>query len=140
MSDASRTEPTRFEPPASDVSRPFWEATRRRELIVQWCLDCDAPFFYPREVCPNCLSENIEWRRCTGRGTVYAVTVEHHPQNPLMSFRAPYAVALVELDEGVRMLTNIVGCPPELVTVDMSVTVTWEPLSDGRHLALFEPL
>jgi uncharacterized protein len=140
VSEARGAELSRFEPPVSEISKVFWDATRRKELIVQWCVDCDAPFFYPRAVCPVCIGENIEWRRCSGRGTVYAVTVEHHPQNPMMASRAPYAVALVELEEGIRMLTNIVGCTPKNVAVDMHVTVTWEPLSDGRHLMVFEPL
>lgn len=132
-------EVTRLEPPISSVSAPFWDATRARLLTLQWCIDCETPVFYPRAVCPGCLGSALEWRPASGDGCVYAVTVEHRPQNPGMAAMAPYAVALVDLDEGVRMLTNVVGCPPEEVSVGMRVSVTWEALSDGRHLPLFEP-
>jgi uncharacterized OB-fold protein len=70
---------------------------------------------------------------------VYAVTVEHRPQDPRLASRAPYAVALVDLDDGARMLTNIVGCDPTSVTVGMPVAIAWEPLSDGRQLPVFTP-
>lgn len=129
----------RFEPPASEVALPYWDATRERRLLVQWCLDCERPIFYPREVCPFCLGVRLEWREASGGGTVYAVTVEHRPQNPKMAERAPYAVALVDLDEGVRMLTSIVGTDPLAVRVGDRVRVAWEALSDGRHLPVFEP-
>jgi uncharacterized OB-fold protein len=69
---------------------------------------------------------------------VHAVVVEHRPPSPFGD-DAPYAVAVVDLDEGVRMVTNVIGCAPDEVTVGMAVRVTWEPLSDGRHLPLFEP-
>jgi hypothetical protein len=70
---------------------------------------------------------------------VYAVTVEHRPQDPRLRDRAPYAVALVDLKEGVRVMTNVVGCDPNVVAAGMAVSVTWEELSDGRNLPLFEP-
>ena len=131
---------TRMEPPVTDTSQPFWDATKDKRFLVQWCVDCRQPVFYPREVCPSCMGSDLEWRESTGRGVLYAVTVEYKPQNPAMAERAPYAVALVDLDDGIRMLSNVVGCPPEEITVGMPVQVTWEELSDGRHLPLFEPL
>ena len=93
----------------------------------------------PREVCPGCLGTDLEWRPASGDGTVYAVTVEHRPQNPAMRELAPYTVALVDLDEGVRMLSSVVGAQPDSVAVGQRVHVTWEPLSDGRNLPLFTP-
>jgi uncharacterized OB-fold protein len=130
----------RIDPPSSSVAAPFWDATRGQQLVLPWCASCDAPFFYPREVCPRCLGAQIQWRPASGRGTVYAVTVEHRPQNPMMAAMAPYAVALVQLDEGVRLLSNIVTDEPLDVRVGQPVRVTWEALSDGRHLPLFEPV
>lgn len=127
----------RIEPPVTSVTTPFWEATRDQQLVLPWCTECDAAFFYPREVCPRCLGASIEWKPASGKGTVYAVTVEHSPQNPAMAAMAPYAVALVDLAEGVRLLSNIVGGPAEEVAVGDQVTIAWEPLSDGRHLPLF---
>jgi len=133
------SEPTRPEPPVSDVSQPFWDATRERRLLVQWCRACDRPVFYPREVCPTCLDADLEWRESAGTGTVHAMTIEHRPQNPQFAKRVPYAIALVDVAEGWRMLTNLVECDPLTVAVGTPVTVAWEPLSDGRNLPLFTP-
>jgi uncharacterized OB-fold protein len=129
----------RMEPPLEEVSAPFWDGARKGELRLPWCAACNEPFWYPREVCPRCLDSSIEWRKASGRGTVYAVTVENRPQNPGMAAMAPYAIALIDLDEGVRMLSNVVGCAADDVVVGMRVEVTWEPLSDGRQLPLFMP-
>jgi uncharacterized OB-fold protein len=128
----------RFEPPIGEDSVPFWDATREQRLVLPWCTACEKPIWYPRPTCPRCLSSSIEWRPASGRGEVYAVTVDHKPQNPGLAAMAPFAVALVELDEGVRLVGNVVGGDPEQVTVGMPVVVAWEPLSDGRHLPVFE--
>lgn len=140
MSTAEAVAPRRPEPPVSELTRPFWEATRRREYLLQWCSSCETPIFYPREICPACLGTQMEWRPSRGSGEVHAVSVQHLPAAAFPAFNeGPYAVALIELAEGVRVMSNVVGCPPEEVTVGMQVTVTWEPLSDGRNLPLFEP-
>ena len=128
--------PARFEPPASELTEPFWEATRRRELLLQWCGACDAVVHYPREVCPACLGTDLEWRPASGRGTVYATSVMHKPAHPGLADRVPYTVALVDLEEGARLMTNIVGGDAPVGT---TVVVTWEELSDGRALPLFSP-
>jgi uncharacterized protein len=130
--------PRRFEPQPGDASAPYWEGTRAQQLVLQWCLDCEQPVHYPRVACPRCLGARFEFRPASGHGTVHAVVVDHRPPSPFGD-DAPYAVALVDLDEGVRLITNVVGCEPHDVAVGMPVRVTWEPLSDGRHLPLFEP-
>ena len=135
MTDARRP----FEPPASELTQPFWDATREHRLLVQWCTACDEPVWFPREVCLRCLGNTLEWRAASGAGSVYAFLVEHRPNLPGVFGDAPYVVALVELDEGVRLMTNVIGCPTETVVVGMPVRVTWEPLSDGRNLPQFEP-
>jgi uncharacterized protein len=122
----------RFLAEPSEAAIPFWDATREQRLDLQWCLDCEAPVHFPRVVCPRCLGTRFEWRTASGDAEVYSVVVEHRAEEP-------YAVALVDLTEGVRMLTNVVGCPPDDVRVGMPVRVTWEALDDGRHLPLFEP-
>ncbi|MDQ6698273.1 MAG: OB-fold domain-containing protein [Actinomycetota bacterium] len=133
-------ERTRFEPPESEAGRPFWAATRERRLVLQWCRSCALPIHYPRDACPRCLDDDLEFRPSSGVGTVYAVSVMPKPANPSMSGREPYAVALVDLDEGVRLMSNIVGVDPQAVRVGTPVRVRWEPLSDGRHLPQFEPI
>jgi uncharacterized OB-fold protein len=132
------TTATRLEPPPSEVAQPYWDATREGRLMLPWCTDCRHAFWFPREICPRCFGSAIEWREASGRGTVHACTVEHSAQT--RALEAPYVVALVQLDEDVRVMTNIVGCPPDAVTVGLAVQVVWEPLSDGRQLALFEPV
>jgi uncharacterized OB-fold protein len=127
------------EPPVSEVTEPFWDATRDRRLLIQWCTECDAFVSYPREICPACLGSALEWRAASGAGEVYACTVEHRVTMPGPWGDEPYVVALVALTEGPRVMTNIVGCDPETVTVGMPVRVAWEELSDGRNLPLFEP-
>jgi len=136
----------RVEPAATEVTDAFWDATREQRYLVQWCGDCGTPIFYPREVCPQCLSADaLEWRESGGAGTVYAVSVQHRPANPTMADRVPYVVALVEVDAGggdaqtVRVMSNVVNCDPESVHVGDAVALTWEPLSDGRNLPQFEP-
>jgi uncharacterized OB-fold protein len=132
--------PTRIEPPVTEASAPFWDATRERRLVLPWCLACERAFWFPREVCPRCLSSRIEWRQASGRGEVYAFTVEHRPTQLQAVFGdAPYVIALVELDEGVRLMSNVVGVATGGAAVGLTVTVTWEPMSDGRHLVLFTP-
>jgi uncharacterized protein len=136
----------RLEPPVGPESGPFWAATREGRLLVQWCTACDRGVFYPRALCPFCSGGSpaggtLEWREASGRATVHAAVVEHRPEAAGASFSGgePYCIALVDLEEGVRMMTNIVGCPVGEVHSGMAVTVSWEPLSDGRQLALFRP-
>lgn len=133
-------ERTRFEPPMTPTTEHFWEATKQRRFLVQWCDPCAQPIFYPREVCPRCLSaDGLVWRESKGTGTIYAVSVQHRPANPTMAARVPYAVALVELDDGIRLMSNVIGCDPGDIRVGQAVQVAWEPLSDGRNLPQFEP-
>lgn len=129
----------RMEPPVSEASKPFWEATKSKELHLQWCRDCNRAVHYPREACPNCLGSNLEFRPSSGVGEVYAVSVMHRPGNPAMADKIPYAVAIVELEGGARMMTNVEGMPAMDVKVGQKVKVTWEELSDGRHLPIFGP-
>jgi uncharacterized OB-fold protein len=129
----------RLEPPVTEVSEPFWQATREHRLMVQRCADCESWVWYPRTACTKCLGENLRWTRVSGKGTVYAFSVHHRPGVAEMKGRVPYVVALVELEEGVRLLSNLVACDPESVHVDQAVRLTWEALSDGRNLPVFEP-
>jgi uncharacterized protein len=135
----------RLEPASTEATDPFWAGTREQKYLVQWCSACATPIFYPREVCPSCLSaESLAWRESSGRGTVYAASVQHRAANPTMADRVPYVVALVEVDAGdgastVRVMSNVINCDAESVRVGDAVSITWEALSDGRHLPQFEP-
>ena len=131
--------PKLLEPKGTALTEPFWEATRQGRLLLQWCLDCDAVVFYPREVCPRCLGHDLDWRAAAGTGTVYAISVQHRAGPGRDEADGPYAVALVELPEGARLMTNVVGGPPESVAVGQAVRVHWHPLADGRQLPFFTP-
>jgi uncharacterized protein len=130
---------TLVEPPIGAGAEPFWDATRDRRLVLPWCSGCDRAHWYPRVVCPHCLGDAIDWRPATGVGVVHAVSVQHKPGPGRDPAAGPYAVALVELPEGVRMMANIVGGEPDRAHVGMPVELTWHPLSDGRHLPQFRP-
>jgi len=119
---------------SSALSGPFWEATRNQQLVLPWCVHCERAVWFPREVCPSCRGTEFDWRPASGAGQVQAVSVGRGADDDT------YAVALVVLPEGVRMMSNIVGCAAEDITVGMPVRVTWQPLSDGRHLPMFEPV
>lgn len=113
-----------FLPPVGEASGPFWEATRERRLSLQWCPACERAIHFPRLMCPGCGGEEFAWRDAAGTGTVHAVTVRPDAD----------PVALVDLPEGVRLMSNLVADLP----VGTAVRVHWRPLSDGRHLPWFE--
>ena len=139
MTTEDKAKPRRFEPPASETTEPFWEATKEQRFLIQRCDACDSAIFYPREVCPQCLSsDSLSWRESSGNGTIYAASVQEKPANPMMADRVPYVVALVELDDGIRLMSNVINCEPYDATVGKPVQLTWEALSDGRHLPQFE--
>ena len=121
-------------PSPTDVSRPFWDGCARGELMLQRCRDCGKPYFYPRPVCPECGSTDVEWFTASGHATLYSYVINHRPA-PGFEADAPYAIAVVELAEGPRMMTNIVGVPntPEELILDMELQVTFEPRG---HLSL----
>ncbi len=131
---------TLAEPPPSDEVAPFWEATRRSELVLPWCRSCEQPFWYPRAVCPRCLSDDIDWRGASADGVVYAASVQHLPGPGRDAADGPYVVALVDLTAGVRVMGNVSRCAPDEVHVGMRVLGIWHPLSDGRQLLQFAPM
>ena len=125
---------------SSDESRPFWDATREQRFVLPWCTGCDAAIWYPRLVCPAVSRRRdrvARRRRATARCTPPASTTKPGPGRDADD--GPYVVVLVDLDAGVRMMSNVVGCPPDEVAAGMRVALAWEPLSDGRHLPVFRP-
>jgi uncharacterized OB-fold protein len=131
---------SRLEPPITPLTEPFWEGTRRRELLAQRCTACDRFIWYPRHACPGCLGAAMEWVALSGAGSIYTFNVMRKPGNPMMAAAVPYIVALVDLDEGVRMTTNIVGDDLDDLRCDQRVEVDWSiELGDGRRLPTFRP-
>ncbi|MGH7820095.1 MAG: Zn-ribbon domain-containing OB-fold protein [Candidatus Binatia bacterium] len=124
-------------PRVDEENKWFWEACSRHELYVQKCRRCATVRFYPRALCPACLSAETEHLRCSGHGRVHTFTVTHQNQAPGFRDQLPYVMAYVELDEGPRLLTNIVGTKPEEVRIGMPVVVEFEDVADGISLAKF---
>jgi uncharacterized OB-fold protein len=132
--DASRPAPPRPSPPESVAGAPFWAATREQRLVLPWCTSCEQPHWYPRGFCPHCLSEDIDWREASGDAVVHAVSVQPKTPHPGLRERVPYAVAIVDLPEGVRMMVAVAADDPWAVRIGDRVALGWEPLEDGRHL------
>ena len=110
--------------PVADLeTKPYWEATAQGKLLIKSCNACGHVFFYPRNHCPSCWSTDTEWKESSGRGTVYTFTVVYQNDLPPFRDRVPYVVAIVELEEGVRMTSNIEGITPEEVRCGMPVVV-----------------
>lgn len=126
-------------PRIDEESKGFWEACQRHELYVQRCRSCRSYRYYPRALCPACLSDDTEWVRSSGRGAVYTFTVTYQNQAPGFRDELPYVLAYVELEEGVRLLTNIVRCPPDDVRIGMPVEVVFDDVTAEVTLPKFKP-
>jgi uncharacterized OB-fold protein len=122
-------------PAPSALSAPFWDATRRGELVMQRCTSCRRLVWYPRYACPGCGCHRLGWERLSGLGTIYAVSIHHRSPVKTLAARTPYAVVLVDLAEGARMMSNVFGPAP---AVGEACALAWEPLPDGRQLPVFE--
>ena len=135
MSDPS----LRTLPRPTPETQHFWDGTRSGELRLQRCVDCDRHYFPPRPFCPECSSRDVVVEAATGRGLLHSYVINHMPHP---AFDGPYSIAVVALDEGPKMMTNIVGCPqtPEALELDMRLEVQFEPVNDEITLPLFRPL
>jgi len=119
--------------------RPFYEAAQRHELRVQRCRACGALRFPARALCSDCLSGDAEWVPVSGRGEIYSFNIMHQVYHPGFAAEVPYAVVLVKLAEGPKMLSNVVGIDAHAVRIGMPVQVVFEPLSDEITLPKFAP-
>jgi uncharacterized OB-fold protein len=126
-------------PSTNPDSKPFWDGCGRNELLLQRCSACGTLRHPPSPVCANCLSDQAEWIRASGRGTVYTFTVVRQVLARGWDEKIPYIVAVIELDEGVKVLTNLTNVVPEAVTIGMPVEVTFEELDGTTKLPLFQP-
>lgn len=126
-----------FPKPLIDTdSRPYWEGLERQELRIQQCDDCHRHIFYPRLLCPHCFSDHVSWTQASGRGQIYSFRVVHKAFGPFAE-QAPFVVAIVELEEGVRMMTRIVG-ERETIQIGASVQVLYEKVEEDLVLPYFE--
>jgi len=126
-------------PAPSALSRPFWDGLAAGELRVQKCDDCGRLVFYPRPHCPDCLSEALTWTPLSGRGRVYTYTIVRRAMHPAFAPDVPYVFAIVELEEGPRLATNVVNCDIEAVRVELPVKAVYDSVAAGIALLKFEP-
>lgn len=120
-----------FAPTPAPELAEYWEATKRDVLLVPRCRSCGKAFWYPRGFCPWCHSGDLEWNESSGTGTIYSFTVTERGQGPWAEV-VPYVVAYVELDEGPRLLTNLVEVDPDRLDVGQRVRVTFDQAGDFK--------
>lgn len=127
-------------PIPSQLSEPFWAACKNHELKIQRCQSCETFRFPPAILCPECLSREVKWQKVSGRGKVFSFVVYRRLYHPAFEADLPYTVAVIKLEEGVRLLSNMVGIPPEQVSCDMPVEVIFEDVTPDVTLPKFSPL
>ena len=132
--------PTRPLPNLRDLdTQAFWQATKDKRLIYQQCADSGTVVFYPRRHCPGSLGSNLVWKESAGVGTVYTYSIVRQSYHPFFRSMAPYAVAWIDLDEGPRLVSNVVGVEDSAsVRIGMRVKVRWEE-HEKLCVPLFEP-
>lgn len=135
--DLERPLPT----PLTPEARPYWDGLRQGKLMVPRCNTCGKPFFYPRVACPHCHGRDIGWMQASGRGRLHSFAITHQSINRAMKVPPPYVLAMVELEEGPRMLTNLVNVAPDPAQIrcDMPVRVVFAKQTDDVTLPLWEP-
>jgi hypothetical protein len=129
-------------PTPSQVSQPFWDAAKEHRLVFQRCTKCGTHVFYPRDICPgpDCFGiGTLEWVQSTGKGWVYAFTISYQPAHPAFADDVPYILAIIELEEGWRMNSNVINIDPQEVTIGMRVEVVWDDVTPEFTLPKFQP-
>jgi uncharacterized OB-fold protein len=126
-------------PVPSEDSRPFWSAAKNHALCLQQCPACRAVRFPPAPVCPECTALAGEWTNLKGRGKIFSFVIFHRAFHKAFEGDVPYAVAVVELDEGPRLISNIIGIAPDQIRCDMSVEVVFDDITPDCTLVKFKP-
>ncbi len=136
MTDA----PVKHFPRPTPETEVYWQGCRKHELLLQRCTQCNEFQFYPRIICTNCTSENLEWVKATGRGRVLTFTIVRRAVSEAYAADVPYVIALIQLDEGPKMMSNVVQCDPETLVVGSPVQVVFEDWSDEISVPQFRPI
>lgn len=126
--------------PAPDpATREYWEAAARSELRLPKCTSCGKLHFYPRPACPHCGGTAFDWPLCSGTGTIYSYTVVQRAPSPAFEPDVPYVVAIIALDEGPHLMSNIVGADPATIRIGQQVSVQFREAGDGVCIPVFAP-
>lgn len=139
MIESTTTIYTKPLPDITDENREFWAALKRNELRLQQCSNCSHLRYPINPYCPQCLSTDHSWEALSGRGSVFSYIVFHQVYNSAFAGEAPYNVALIQLDEGPRMFSNVVGVPNDAVEVGDRVEILFDPVTDEVTLPRFRP-
>ena len=126
-------------PRVTPDNRPFWDGCREHVLRLPWCADCDRAFLPPAPVCPGCFGERIDWRAATGRATVSSFVVVHQRWFPAFAGEIPYNACQVELEEGPRLTSSLVGIDNGDIEVGLEVEAVFDDVNDGMTLPRFRP-
>lgn len=126
-------------PTIENESRPFWDAARQGRLTIMACNACGKAYHYPRPFCPHCWSNDVSWREASGKATLYTYSTVFVNDLPPFKERLPYTVAIVDLEEGVRMTTELVDCDVAQARIGMPLQVTFKPITDDISLPVFRP-
>ena len=129
----------RILPPVNALTAPYWDAAKEHRFVLPKCTACGRYHFYPRSVCPYCRSRDLAWEAASGSGEVYSFTIVHRAPSPTFAQQAPYIIAVVELREGPRMMTRLVGVEPKAVRIGMPVSVAFDDIADSVSLPVFRP-
>ena len=127
-------------PNTNPESLPFWEAAIKHQLLIQKCRECGSYRFYPRSICPHCLSYEVDWVESSGRGQIYSFTVSYRARSAEFRADVPYNLAIVELEEGVRLMSNIVECKNTDLKIGMPVEVVFEDVTLEITIPRFKPV
>ncbi len=123
------------------LTRPFWHGAKKHELLLQRCKKCNTYQWYPKALCIDCGSRDLVWTRVSGLGTVYSYIIIYHTrQNPSFQGDVPYNIAIIELDEGPYMYSNVVGCSLEQLKIGMRVRVVFDEITEEITLPKFRPI
>ena len=126
-------------PTIDDETRPFWEGTKAGRLLLRSCNACGAVHYYPRPFCPTCWSDDVDWVEASGKATLYTHSTVYTNDLPPFNERLPYIPAVVDLQEGPRMMTEIVDCATEDLQIGMPLEVTFREVTDEVTIAVFHP-
>lgn len=126
-------------PTPTGETKPFWDACKRGEILIQRCPQCRTYQWYPRAICAECFSSELEWVKTSGQGKVWTFTVTNQNGSPGFRDEVPYVLALVEVEGGVKMFTNIIECEPSAVKIGMAVEVVFKPATDDITIPYFRP-
>jgi len=124
-------------PQINKINQPYWEAAKQHKLVLQKCEQCGHYRYPSGESCPSCLSDDLKWVEVSGRGTIYSWTVFHHVYHPAFKDEVPYAVVAVELEEGPRIITRLVDCETENISIGLPVVVAFEDITNKTTLPMF---